>query len=208
MKDEFPVVSRRHGDDRTMRPIQAITCGSCSREDVLSAHSCRMSSAHVAGIFTSRGWLVGDVGKHVCPDCLKRRRAERRAEKEKLEMSKVERSPLAAQKIGELYMILSEAYDAAGKTYKPGWSDARITKETGLALEFVAKRREDDFGPVIVDTSFDDLAAMHGALTTKIAVARVAMDRARDQLGELEALAAKAAPLLKAVMAKTLAKGV
>jgi hypothetical protein len=207
MKDEFPVVSRRHGDDQTPRPVQAITCG-CGREDVLSAHSGRLTSAHVAGTFTSRGWLVGDAGKHVCPDCLAKRRAERRAAKEKPEMPKVERSPAATQKIGELYMILSEAYDAAGKVYKPGWSDQRIAKETGLAPEFVAKRREDDFGPVIVDASFDDLAAVQGALTAKIALARAATERQREQIAELEELAAKAGPLLKTILAKTLAKGV
>ena len=104
-------------------------------------------------------------------------------------MEKVERSPVAAARLGELYMILTDVFLVADKAYKPGWSDERIAKETGLSVEFVAKRRLEDYGPIIVDTAIPDLCVS----IDKMLVAAEALGRAFGVFGDhLKTLAAAA----------------
>ena len=64
----------------------------------------------------------------------------------------------ASVSIVELYMILDDAYDREKKDYKRGHSDEIIAEKTGLAISVVADRREKDFGPLVKDTLFDELA--------------------------------------------------
>jgi hypothetical protein len=58
---------------------------------------------------------------------------------------------------------LEESYDEASKRYKKGFSDLSIAEETGAAPQFVAKTREDYFGPLGTPPEIDairgDLAA-------------------------------------------------
>jgi hypothetical protein len=183
VRDEFPIVNRRIGSVGEPRPAQVITCSECGGVDALSAHKGRKMAEHVAGTFTQRGWIVGAVGKHLCPACIGRRRAARKNEREKATMAKEaekesaktppERSPEASASIADMYLILSDAYDRAAKNYRPGWSDARIAKETGLSLAFVARRREDAFGPVVIDTTFEDFATeLAGIASALVDIAR------------------------------------
>lgn len=173
MRDPFDPVTRPVGDDAKPKSFQVIQCSACPREDRLSVNNRRLEAAHVAGSFSAKGWLVGDKGKHLCASCWKMRRDvrrlahdETRAKSQQKEAPMAERSPAAQAKIPELYLILGEAYDAAAKTYKKGWSDERIAQDTGFSIEFVKMRREQDFGPVVVDTLARDLTAALGALET------------------------------------------
>lgn len=43
--------------------------------------------------------------------------------------------------------LMFENYDTSIPGYKPGWNDARIAKESGLSVEWVASRRQVDLGP-------------------------------------------------------------
>lgn len=53
---------------------------------------------------------------------------------------------------------LDEHYDDSAKTYRPGWDDARIAKDTGAALAVVAKTREEYFGPIGMPPAFGIIA--------------------------------------------------
>lgn len=166
MKDDFPVVNRKISDGAAPKPCQVIVCSDCGFEDRLMLNGPRGSAAHVATSFARRGWLVNDAGKHLCPQCVARRNLERKERKAmaqgvktQQEPAVVARSPKAIEAIGELYVTLVDVYDPVAKNYKAGWSDERVAKETGFAVEFVAKRREADLGPVVIDTTVEDFAA-------------------------------------------------
>ena len=166
-RETFPTVNRQIGDDRRWRAVQMIRCSSCGSEDhVGSGQGSRLPEEVIATRFRAKGWCVEQrKDRHLCPSCVAKDQEQvraRRAEKEAATAEqKSERSPAAAVKLGELYMMLSDAYEPARKLYKTGWSDDRIAKETGLAVEFVRARREQDFGPLAPpDMTEDEIASL------------------------------------------------
>ncbi|MFG1376137.1 hypothetical protein [Xanthobacter autotrophicus] len=78
-------------------------------------------------------------------------------------------SPAASSALVVCYLLIEEHYDRARKAYRAGWDDDRIARETGLALPVVQERRERDFGPLVVDTTREDLEATLGVLAGEIA---------------------------------------
>lgn len=191
MRDEFPVVNRAPGKRLAPRPVQEIACGRCPATDALSAAPSRQPAHTVALKFSQRGWRVVGVGKHVCPACVAaeaRRKASPKdatpKEPAPLEEAAVPpkdvspkapanenaaASPAASRSIVDLYVLLEDKYDRARKAYAPGYDDARVAEETGLALAVVQERRERDFGPLVVDTTREDLEATLGVLAGEIA---------------------------------------
>lgn len=166
-RETFPVVNRQIGDDRRWRPAQGIVCSRCGADEWKSAaHGVRVDEHTMANVFRAKGWRVEQRrDRHLCPSCTAKDQEQaraRRAEKEAaMAEQKSERSPAAAVKLGELYMMLSDAYEPARKLYKQGWSDDRIAKETGLAIEFVRSRREQDFGPLAPpDMTEDEITSL------------------------------------------------
>ncbi len=53
-------------------------------------------------------------------------------------------------------LLLEEKFDVATGQYRDGYTDEKVAKETGAALAFVFKRREDDFGPLKVPGDLQD----------------------------------------------------
>jgi hypothetical protein len=68
----------------------------------------------------------------------------------------------------ELMGWLEESYDEASKRYKKGFSDQSIAEETGAAVAFVAKTREDYFGPLGTPPEIETLRASLATLTRDI----------------------------------------
>jgi hypothetical protein len=103
---------------------------------------------------SKKGWNVDlKHQRHLCPGCVQAQVAARRAEKSgKQTMSKPradqilpsEESVFAKQLMMEL---LAKGYDLKARDYVSGWSDKRIAEDCKLSVDFVAKRREEDFGP-------------------------------------------------------------
>ncbi len=60
----------------------------------------------------------------------------------------------AARRLATL--LLEEKFDVATGQYRDGYTDEKVAKETGAALAFVFKRREDDFGPLKVPGDLQD----------------------------------------------------
>lgn len=145
--DPFPIV---HRDGRD---CQVAVCA-CGAEHVNSIHAGRASPETLAHKLSKIGWNIDLRRRHfLCPSCVQAQIAARRAEKlERQNMSKSrtdqtlpsEESVFAKQLMMEL---LSKGYDLKARNYAPGWSDKRIAEECKLSAEFVAKRREEDFGP-------------------------------------------------------------
>lgn len=101
--------------------------------------------------FGKIGWTKITTGKGVCPVCSDRKTPTKGPIAMASQQAKLEpaRSPAALKALPELYMALGDYYDADLKLYKAGWSDERIAKELKLAPEFVAARRNSDFGPLV-----------------------------------------------------------
>lgn len=125
-------------------------CEDCGTERVWTTRT-----VHEPGIAVTRAHKAGwETGKRlVCPECQQKRRKP----KEEVKVVETVNAPMvaeatpsdAAKKAKRLvYMALEDYYDDGKKAYKPGWTDDRIAKEVGCAEAFVARIREDDFGPV------------------------------------------------------------
>lgn len=185
MRDDFPVVNRPRGKMVAPRPVQEIACSRCPNTDALSAAPSRQPAHTVALKFGQRGWRVVGIGKHVCPACVAAESARKKAppvQDESTAMApKVTPSPTPANEnaghasaaasdaIVNLSLFLSDYYDKARKAYAEGWDDDRMARETGLSPVHVAEFREKYFGPLVKDTTLEDIAAATLALAQEIA---------------------------------------
>lgn len=63
-----------------------------------------------------------------------------------------------AKKIKRMvYMFLEDCYDDNKKAYKDKHSDASLAKEIGASEAFIAKIREQDFGPLKAPSEFQEI---------------------------------------------------
>ena len=140
------------------RPTRShpIVCFQCDAIEAISANKGDLASDFLVKKWQQKGWEINSSGKHFCPSCIAGRLTKSTVPASNV-MTVPARSQIAMAKLPEMYLMLGEAYVPATKSYKPAWSDERIAKETGLSVEFVAKRRESDFGPLVVDTTSDEL---------------------------------------------------
>lgn len=178
------------------RPVQMITCSRCPASDCIPVYPSRLPAEAVTAKFRKRGWHVGDVGHHLCPACHSaKRRPSPKPESPAMSQSsrqpaKPSASPAASDAIVNLYLILSDAYDRAKRSFKPGWDDERVARETGLAVAVVEERRERDFGPLIPPGLPEDLvAAVDAADKAMVAMAgaRVAFNAALEKVEKAHA---------------------
>jgi hypothetical protein len=150
--ENFPLVRDEEG-----RSAQQIKCASCEAVAFNRCNRGVASNATLAGAFSRKGWTV-DLGRarHQCPDCKQAERIKGRAQQtERKSTVKIEKATLgtilpttqSALAKAVVMELLVGNYDLETHDYKRGWSDARIAKEAGISVEFVAKRREEDFGP-------------------------------------------------------------
>ena len=134
--------------------IAVCTCGNTIANHLQGG---RASDEVLARAFGKKGWNIDlKRGRFKCPKCIEAEIAARRLKNEEKKMSAnqsvpptktmpSEESVFAKQLMMEL---LSKGYDLKMREYRPGWTDARIAAECSLSVDFIAKRREEDFGPV------------------------------------------------------------
>lgn len=211
MRDEFPVVNRAPGKRLSPRPVQEIACSRCPATAAISAMPSRQPAHTVALKFSQRGWRVVGLGKHVCPACVAAeaaRRASPPAQRENLQSESTPMAkpaaaslpgplstpanenagphptPEASVSITDLYMKLDDAYDRAKRNYKPGYDDERVARELGVSVVLVKSRREQDFGPLVKDTTREDLAAALVGVSMELGGAKSALAELSHTLGE------------------------
>ena len=94
-----------------------------------------------------------------------------------------------------VWALLLDHYDDDAKRYEPGHSDASIAKASGMALDVVARIREEHFGP--------DVDPRIAELERELAVAREQVEHDRTELEAMVAESARAAIVrLEAIAAK------
>lgn len=205
----FPVIVGGRG--RAAQRIKCVRCGDSSDVAGVSAGSDDTVAAH----FRRHGWEV-DLRRqrHHCPTCIAIMTAERRESEARKRMTKTTGTipapgaPSVESALAKKLMsdALFDAYDMSARNYKPGWSDARIAKESGLSEAFVAQRRVADCGPVApprpdpLDAASNMAAHLTATLRDVVESAealRVKASRALDQAAAInvsvaEAVASKA----------------
>ncbi|OYZ97679.1 MAG: hypothetical protein B7X99_13590 [Rhizobiales bacterium 17-65-6] len=229
MADPFPIELRARGGDGKRQRVYVIRCARCPTEDFAAAHMRALSEAHLTGTFQGRGWRVNPSGRHVCPACIAAETEARRAkhsqepsamsksDMSKSDLSKSEKvspaqpsaappaavpSPAASSALVIAYMLLEEKYDKATKAYRAGYSDELVAKETGLSVAVVAKRREDDFGPLVVDTTVEDLRNEWDGFRSDIRALRTGAGQQSLLLKSLDEREARMARLLNTALDK------
>lgn len=121
----------------------------------------------------SQGWRIAK--RIVCPTC--------QTHKEKPIMNasvtplKSAQTPDVRQQRRDAHTMIELYYDLASSTYKDRYSDEKIAKETGLPKEWVAKRREDEFGPI---KEPNDLAVIRQEVATAKGVWEQAVKKLDD----------------------------
>lgn len=143
----LPTVAEPGTDASSRRVGRQIVCAACGASDIVSTRSgVPMAPEISVKKLQQRGWLIGRRPQdHRCPTCNPMRKSKMAAQ------SKQSVPTLAASKrITDLYMLLEDHYDREEKCYRDGWSDGKVSSELDLDVGFVTRRREQDFGPLVV----------------------------------------------------------
>lgn len=184
MQDHFPVVARARAPGLPARKVQEIRCSQCPAVEERSASTNPYPPHTMAAWCAKRGWKVVAVGRHICPACRTKESAHSSPNKASIMAPKLppaktapapanenagHASPAASDAIVNLSLFLSDYYDKARKAYAEGWDDDRMARETGLSPVHVAEFREKYFGPLVKDTTLEDIAVATLALAQEIA---------------------------------------
>jgi len=110
--------------------------------------------------FVVRGWELRK--KPRCPECVKKK--EKKMSKAPnltpVPSSEIVAPSEAARRARRMvYMALEDYYDEAKKAYKPGYSDKKISEETGASETIVSQIRQQDFGPLGPPSEFAEIYA-------------------------------------------------
>lgn len=195
----FHLVAEREGGAAVLR--YRLTCGSCGRTEALGKQNMGDSTAQeqVPKKFEARGWEVGSRQNgrdDRCPACVARAAEQRRRAKLTIvttqgepamsvtapkaepprEMDRTDRR-LIIEKLSEVYIDEERGYDT-------GWSDSRIAEALGVPRAWVAKLRDENFGP-----------ARSEEVTRFLAEAETVRTEARDLRRDFEALSKRMAEL-------------
>lgn len=127
----------------------ALECHECGTTDHWSATQMISPQATIPKII-QLGWDVN--GKLTCPKCIEERRLSRRG-KGTVDMSQkvvmIDNAQEAGKKNKRLVILALEDYfDEASRRYRDGKSDKSVADELSLSDTFVAKVREEFYGPL------------------------------------------------------------
>ncbi len=137
----------------------------------------------------NRGWKLGK--RLTCPDHQKREKPDMPEAAQPAVVTPAAGMTPDARKVHRAVMeALMSVYDDDGKRYTSGYTDQKVAEETGAAVEYVRKTREEFFGPVAIPPEFTALRGELDALTASIAATRRDMATVRQngeaKIAELE----------------------
>ena len=141
VRDCAPIEILTKGGAQVAR-IECVQCGSrCEWQ-----YPTRMPPEGIKKYFNAHGWSLRN--RTTCPDCMK-------SKKERKQMATVtpinpDPTPSFDAKAArrEAHDLIAITFDISAGQYKDDYSDQRIAIETGVAVDWVKQRREDDFGPL------------------------------------------------------------
>ena len=131
----------------------SLSCQECGGVDCIG-RSHNLPGAVVIKKFQQKGWQVAERKKKtICPKCQEAAKAAKSIEKEnKMAKLKPVENVVSAmpspRKMREIYSLLDSYFDEEAGAYLEDYSDERIAKETGMALQFITKTRVEAFGEI------------------------------------------------------------
>lgn len=158
---------------------RVIVCAACGTKDqVSSAKNVALPNEVAHRKFQQRGWHVGTRERDDrCPACVEKERTKK-VNTPAPQKTPTPPTPAASKRITDLYLYLEDHYDRDRKGYRNGWSDEKIAEELALAVDLVARRREQDFGPIIRDTLLDDIKQAEASVTVALTTMQLTLDEA------------------------------
>lgn len=153
-----------------------VTCACGATGDVDFARN-RLPPVAIRKKIIQQGWkLTGK--KAICPTCQQKEPAPVTDRKpvtiadlpseNVATLPSVNQTPDARKAHRAVMGWLEEAYDEDAKRYRDGFSDQTIADETGASVQYVAKCREDYFGPLSMPSELEALTKALKALDDKL----------------------------------------
>lgn len=161
---------------RTAAPVEAtinagrfvarVECAQCGARDEWVVANKAPPADILAKHFTQKGWNIRK--RPICPACNAPQKKE--PDMNNVAPIKPEPAPTPAARASraEAVTAIVTYFKVAEGRYDEGWSDERIAKETGLPEAWVAKRRDEDFGPIKEPSEFAEVRAEAKALASEI----------------------------------------
>lgn len=120
--------------------------------------------------FVVRGWELRK--KPRCPECVKKREKKMTKAPNLTPVPStpdgVSASEAAKRARRMVYMALEDYYDEGRRAYKAGYSDKKISEETGASEAIVAQIRQQDFGPLGPPDEFTEIYASVAELKARL----------------------------------------
>lgn len=154
--------------------LARIECAQCGSLDEWRIAGRRPPPEVVQRHFTARGW--GLRKRPLCPQCSSKKEIPMTAKVTPIVAPApvIVSTDVKAQR-RDAHALIELTFDIATGAYREGYSDHRISKETGISENWVAKRREEEFGPLKVPDEIGELrraitsaASEVGKLTTQL----------------------------------------
>lgn len=154
----------------------------CSRCPAKGSRPCKTDQTpqKLDAAFRHAGWRLDP---HVCPDC-----QQKEAKPKERNVSAAKPSPAAMKAQVQMFTLLSAWFDADKGAYATGWSDQRVAKETGLAVELVVEYRRTGFGELKEPS---EIAALRSDINALEALQRESAASFAQGLAELRAKLAR-----------------
>ena len=145
-----------------------VSCGCGATGDVDFARN-RLPPVAIRKKIIQQGWKL--TGKRaICPTCQQKEPAPMPETKPEnvAALPSVNQTPDARKVHRAVMGWLEESYDEDAKRYRDTFSDQTIADETGASVQYVAKCREDYFGPLAMPSELETLTKALKALDDKL----------------------------------------
>lgn len=152
--------------NRSGRVVARIECSQCGAHDEWTIAGGTPPPEMLPKHFTQKGWNLRK--RPICPLCNSPQKKENTMSNVAPITPDITPTPSARAARAEAVTAIVSYFNVAEGRYDDGWSDARIAKETGLPEDWVAKRRNEDFGPIKEPKEFAELRAEAKSLASEI----------------------------------------
>lgn len=143
-----------------------LECASCPKNGTIGLRV-MMPPDQIDQKFKQAGWRLDP---HRCPDCT------RKAAQSKGNPMASNPSPAAVKAQAKMFSMLAQHFTPDDGRYAKGWSDKKISDETGVSVEMVAAVRSEAFGelkePSEISALRQEITALEGLVTEQIASLR------------------------------------
>jgi len=177
----FEPIQSSHGQPRVR-----CTCDDCSREEVVRAAHGKSGCdglGQAAKKVQNMGWTF--IGKRLrCPKCEAKRKVAKMVDRKPVpqESNDTPRQPTRAQN-RDIMDLLVEVYDVNQERYRQGDTDETVADVLNVMPGWVARLREEFFGPA---GGNEEMAALAEQLTNFVENAEAVRSDAAKRLAELD----------------------